>query len=634
MLVCSHNSDTMVYSYLVYLLYQCVHVWSMIYGFLYGLPHRCTLRMHYSIEDTVHTVMSDGVTLTASVFTPTGETSRIHTILIRTPYGRRLLAGLGCIFAQVGYRVVCQDTRGRWSSEGTYESSLLGYEKTDGRDTIKWIQKQYPESKIGMMGISYLGYVQWAAVSGLIEENGSSDDLACIVPMACSSDMFSSLFTSTGCVPSIDFLTRWVLFTSTVGRNRTTAGVRDVLSGLFYMGKTMLGCSPMVPACSHVDHINLKTTVETMLTEAGEDVGSNLPFDQCRPDDLFWRERSHTDGVSLAPSCHLISGWYDVFLEGVIRDFHLLRLTDSNAQLTIGPWHHLQTMHPGPFGLLLRSTLSHFRTHLQPCRQQMEDVTDAPSSLPVRVFLPASPSQRWGASVGHVLQTAAVSAGSLASICAPGQWVALSSWPPVETTLVPMWMASDGGLVPKCDSTPTPGQASYSFDSSDPTPSSGVDGFHLYNAGPFRIHKDVHDRTDAVHFTSDVFTQGIVLAGHVSAVLQCCFEGAESVDYVVRLCEVYPDGTSVVVAEGIERVTTYDSMPVRVDIGSIGRIVAPGNSIRVYICSSAYPRWMVNSGYIDETTPQTPTVSRHQVRCAPGSMDASYLLLPVYPLAA
>lgn len=607
------------------LLYRCLHVCSMAYGFLCGIPHLCTLCMNYTIEDSVCTVMSDGISLTASVFTPTGETSRIHTVLIRTPYGRRIVAGLGCILAQVGYRVVCQDTRGRWSSEGTYESSLLGYEKTDGRDTIKWIQQQYPGSKIGMMGISYLGYVQWAAVKGLIEHEGSSAAIACMMPISCSSDMYSTAFTGVGSIPSLDFLTRWLLFTFTVGQNRPS-GVWGILTGLYYTWKTMIGCSPMAPVCQNEKHLDLQRMMRTTMM-VGSDDSLHLPFEHHRRDDFFWRERSHTDGLEQAPSCHLISGWYDLFLEGTLLDYRILRLTDPGAQLTIGPWHHLQTIHPGTLGFLLRTMLSHFGNHMPPCRHPTREVV---ACLPVRVFLQASTSQRWGGHLLERIQTTLVSAVSAESIHVPGQWLSLSSWPPVETVPVRMWLASDGGLVHAPDVV-TPGYASYSFDSSSPTPSAGVDGFHLYNAGPFRIQKDVHDRLDAVHFTSDVLVHGIVLAGHVSAVIECSFKGAESVDYVVRLCEVYPDGTSVVVAEGIERVTTDSSMPVRVDVGSIGRIVAPGNRIRVYICSSAYPRWMVNSGHIDDTVTQTPTVSRHQVRCAP---DASYIILPVYPLTS
>ena len=174
---------------------------------------------------------------------------------------------------------------------------------------------------------------------------------------------------------------------------------------------------------------------------------------------------------------------------------------------------------------------------------------------------------------------------------------------------------------------------SYTFDSSNPTQSRGTDSFHYYNGGPFHVSKEIHDRADAIHFTTNVLTSGVVLAGHVSASLHCSFTGAESVDYVVRLCEVYPDGVTVVIAEGIQRIRSNHTTSVQVDVGSIGRIVKPGLRLRVYICSSAYPRWMVNSGHNDEHI-HTPTLSTHHIRCEPGNFNSSFIILPVYELSA
>lgn len=46
---------------------------------------------------------------------------------------------------------------------------LLG-EKEDGIDTIKWVSKQkWCNGKIGVWGISYVGYAAWATASGLQE---------------------------------------------------------------------------------------------------------------------------------------------------------------------------------------------------------------------------------------------------------------------------------------------------------------------------------------------------------------------------------------------------------------------------------------------------------------------------------
>jgi predicted acyl esterase len=150
------------------------------------------------------------------------------------------------------------------------------------------------------------------------------------------------------------------------------------------------------------------------------------------------------------------------------------------------------------------------------------------------------------------------------------------------------------------------------------------------NAGPYRISKEVHARTDAVHFTSEPLVNGVTLAGHASANIFCSFEGASTVDYVVRLCEVFQDGTTVVFAEGVTRVSDHHPAAgavVHVDIGSVGRIITSGQRLRIYIGSSAFPRWEVNSG----SGSNDPTQSEHLIWCAPGTALASYLTLPVYP---
>jgi predicted acyl esterase len=140
------------------------------------------------------------------------------------------------------------------------------------------------------------------------------------------------------------------------------------------------------------------------------------------------------------------------------------------------------------------------------------------------------------------------------------------------------------------------------------------------------IDRETHDRPDGIHFTSGIFVNGVVLAGHVSAMLNCSFTGSESADYVVRLCEVYSDGTTELLMEGIERIG--HNSQVQVDVGSIGRRISVGSRLRVYICSSAYPRWIVNGGY-PEGDVRTPVVSEHSIGCFPGESAGSYLILPV-----
>ena len=104
--------------------------------------------------------MRDGVILAGNVFRQAG-TARLPAILIRTPYNKN---GEGAnsyqAFAQFGYAVVLEDVRGRYHSGGRF--GLMGQEAADGDDTLNWIAHQpWSNGKIGMIGGSYLGIMQW-----------------------------------------------------------------------------------------------------------------------------------------------------------------------------------------------------------------------------------------------------------------------------------------------------------------------------------------------------------------------------------------------------------------------------------------------------------------------------------------
>ena len=104
--------------------------------------------------------MRDGVRLSANIFLPS-ERGRFPAILERTPYGKG--AGIASnyqAFVERGYAVVAQDVRGRYESEGVFDP--LRQEAADGDDTLNWIARQpWSDGKIGMIGGSYRGIVQW-----------------------------------------------------------------------------------------------------------------------------------------------------------------------------------------------------------------------------------------------------------------------------------------------------------------------------------------------------------------------------------------------------------------------------------------------------------------------------------------
>jgi predicted acyl esterase len=119
-----------------------------------------------AVEEFVR--MRDGVRLATDVYLPGGDDAPGDTILIRLPYDKRgvytFIPLIAEYFMDRGYRVVAQDVRGKFRSEG--ETLLFVNEADDGYDTIEWITRQrWSNGRVAMWGDSYYGFTQWAAAS-------------------------------------------------------------------------------------------------------------------------------------------------------------------------------------------------------------------------------------------------------------------------------------------------------------------------------------------------------------------------------------------------------------------------------------------------------------------------------------
>ena len=107
--------------------------------------------------------MRDGIKLSTDIYLPQTD-GKVPLILIRTPYKKEMTEIQGRYYARRGYAVAVQDCRGRFGSEGVWEPFLN--EAKDGYDAIEWLAAQpWSNGKVGMIGGSYVGWVQWWAAS-------------------------------------------------------------------------------------------------------------------------------------------------------------------------------------------------------------------------------------------------------------------------------------------------------------------------------------------------------------------------------------------------------------------------------------------------------------------------------------
>ncbi len=251
--------------------------------------------------------MRDGVELVADIIRPAdGEPH--PAILRRTPYGREgLSARDGAWWASRGYALIVQDVRGRNDSDGEWQPFVN--ERKDGYDTIDWIAKQaWSSGKVGMIGGSYGGMVQWAAA---VE---APPALKCIVPQVSPTDSFFNIPLDHG-VPDL-YALWWAS----------------------YVREKKLPARPETPD-------NPEKLLTLPLSKLDDEVlGHDIPFFN-----EWWTKETPSAfsggfmndlGKVKIPVLH-ISGWWDGDGIGTKLHWAKLRAAGHRAQwLIYGPWGH------------------------------------------------------------------------------------------------------------------------------------------------------------------------------------------------------------------------------------------------------------------------------------------------------
>jgi putative CocE/NonD family hydrolase len=136
--------------------------------------------------ETVSIPMRDGIALATDIYRD-AAVSKAPVILMRTPYDKSKQKGNAEKYAEAGYIVLIQDCRGTRESDGVL--APYNNEGQDGFDTIEWITRQaWCSGRVGMMGGSYVGAVQWQAA---VEY---PPGLAAIAPQATWSSFYRNLY--------------------------------------------------------------------------------------------------------------------------------------------------------------------------------------------------------------------------------------------------------------------------------------------------------------------------------------------------------------------------------------------------------------------------------------------------------
>jgi predicted acyl esterase len=287
------------------------------------------------------------------------------------------------------------------------------------------------------------------------------------------------------------------------------------------------------------------------------------------------------------PAIHY-GGWFDIFSQGTIDAFVSRQQRGApgargTQKLVIGPW-----LHGGPGAV----DIGDFQ------------LPENARSIPIDVG-----AKRW---FDFYLKGQENGADKIPPVLyyvmgpfdqtGPGnKWRTADTWPPAATP-TSLYLHKGGGLSRRAP-TDKGARASFVFDPADPAPTIGGPNMRI-EGGP-KDQRPLEKRDDVLVFSTDVLEEPIEATGRLTTELWIASDRRDT-DFAVRLCDVYPDGRSILIADGIQRCAVRDSLEkgvplepneptrIRVDLWSTSIVFAKGHRIRILLSSSNYPRFEVN----------------------------------------
>jgi putative CocE/NonD family hydrolase len=534
-----------------------------------GLPEARTEDL--LVEHDLQVPMDDGAILLADRWVARdGDGGAQPTVLVRSPYGRRQIVGLlfGRLLAERGLQVVIQSVRGTFGSGGRFSPFE---ERADGLATLRWIRQQpWHADRIGTLGPSYLGLVQWAVAPD------AGDDLAALSIQVSASQFHGQTYA--GGSLSLETAASWLVLVAAQERRLAPIAIARALRRL----PTLFSELPLSELDERATGAEVAWFREAMAHP--------------QRDDAYWVARDYAAGVAkVTAPVQLIGGWYDIFLPWMLEDFKALHAAGREPQLVIGPWTHTA---PGLTTAGIREGLAWLRARL------LDDDRLVRPAV-VRVFVTG---ERSG-----------------------GGWRELPSWPPPGTGELRLWLDDEGRLEHE-QPAQTPSTADhYRYDPADPTPSVG--GPVLLSREAVLDNRELEARADVLTYTTGPLPGTLEAVGPVRVELWVR-AGEPHFDVFARVCDVDPDGGSWNVCDALARVAPGRFEPlaqgiwrVALDLWPCAHRFAAGRRVRLQVSSGAHPRYARNPGTAEDPNRATELVPV-EIDVLHGSEYPSALILP------
>ena len=284
----------------------------------------------------------------------------------------------------------------------------------------------------------------------------------------------------------------------------------------------------------------------------------------------------------------VVTGWFDLHAEGVIETFESIKSKGEgrarDSKLLVGPWTHsfVGKLKQGEleFPAAKGRSDAEARQFVDYWLRDMKD-NGWKERPPVRYFQMGS-----------------------------DRWLDAKSWPPGERPESAYYLGSDGKLQerPPRES----GRDTFRYDPRDPSPTVG--GMNVSKswdpsaprifAGPHDQRAKVESRQDLAIYTSDPLRAPVGFSGTARVKLHVSSDRKDT-DFVIRLTDVYPDGRSMLITDGVQRMRYRESgreklmepgkvYLVTVVLSATSYQFLPGHRIRVVVTSSNDPRFEPN----------------------------------------
>ena len=528
-----------------------------------------------TVQRDLRVPMRDGTILLADHYAPVGTGPR-PTVLMRSPYGRGpQFAVLARPYAERGYHVLLQSSRGTFGSGGQFTPAAD--EQADGQDTVTWLRtNDWFNGKLVLAGPSYLAFAAWALAIDPPPE---------LTAMALSISPHDLAAAGFGHGP---FELHNLLWWSDLMASQERYSMPRM------MWRAVTADRRLRPA---MERLPVVATGAELIARAPW-YGDWL----AHPDrgDAFWTGYSAAAALTrVRVPTLLVTGWHDFFVEQTLAQYQVLRERGVTVSLTVGPWNHLNL----DMGVVIRQSVAWFDAYASGTPAPPAGNTAAPPPRPgdVRVWESGS-----------------------------DEWREFDHWPPAGTTNQSLFLRSGGRLTaqPPDDD----GEVSeFRYDPADPTPSVGGRLMSLKSGGS-RDNSAIEARPDVLTFTTAPLSSGVEVAGVPAITVHVSSDNARH-DLFVRLCDVGPDGRSMNLTDQIERFVPDQVVPgtirqVDLRLTDIAHVFLPGHRIRLQIAGGAHPRFARNLGtdadmvYGTRLAPVT-----HRVQHS--SLYPSALVLPV-----